>query len=144
MVAAMDGNLSVRLANGNILSTPTLMSKGLIEADDLVIVDSDGRKNIFRNQIDYLVDDNGEIIVDFVGRFERLQEAMVTLDEIAGVAGVSRFHLVRAFAAACGLPGRAVAEVRGKPSWPPSGHPRAIVLRQCSPIPQILSSCLTL
>ena len=44
LVAAMDGNLSVRLANGNILSTPTLMSKGLIEADDLVIVDSDGRR----------------------------------------------------------------------------------------------------
>jgi L-fuculose-phosphate aldolase len=44
LVAAMDGNLSVRLENGNILSTPTLMSKGLIEADDLVIVDSDGRR----------------------------------------------------------------------------------------------------
>src|ERR1700709_1307535 len=28
----------------------------------------------------------------------------LTLDEIAGVAGVSRFHLVRAFAAATGLP----------------------------------------
>jgi L-fuculose-phosphate aldolase len=44
LVAAMDGNLSVRLENGNILSTPTLMSKGLIEADDLVIVDSDGSR----------------------------------------------------------------------------------------------------
>jgi L-fuculose-phosphate aldolase len=44
LVAAMDGNLSVRLENGDILSTPTLMSKGLIEADDLVIVDSDGRR----------------------------------------------------------------------------------------------------
>jgi L-fuculose-phosphate aldolase len=43
MVAAMDGNLSVRLENGNILSTPTLMSKGLMEPDDLVVVDSDGR-----------------------------------------------------------------------------------------------------
>ncbi|MEO6840897.1 MAG: AraC family transcriptional regulator [Bradyrhizobium sp.] len=32
-----------------------------------------------------------------------LAEAL-TLDEIAGVAGVSRFHLVRAFAAATGLP----------------------------------------
>src|SRR6201996_8184951 len=28
----------------------------------------------------------------------------LTLDEIAGVAGVSRFHLVRAFTAATGLP----------------------------------------
>ena len=31
-----------------------------------------------------------------------LAEAL-TLDEIAGVAGVSRFHLVRAFAAATGI-----------------------------------------
>ncbi len=44
LVAATDGNLSVRLEDGNILSTPTLMSKGLIEADDLVIVDPDGHK----------------------------------------------------------------------------------------------------
>src|ERR1700761_7472692 len=28
----------------------------------------------------------------------------LTLDEVAGIAGVSRFHLVRAFAAATGLP----------------------------------------
>jgi L-fuculose-phosphate aldolase len=44
MVAAMDGNLSVRLANGNILCTPTLMSKGLMQPDDLVIVDAQGEK----------------------------------------------------------------------------------------------------
>ena len=44
LVAATDGNLSVRLENGSILSTPTLMSKGLLEADDLVIVDAQGHK----------------------------------------------------------------------------------------------------
>jgi len=44
LVAATDGNLSVRLDDGNILCTPTLMSKGLMEADDLVIVDSNGRR----------------------------------------------------------------------------------------------------
>jgi hypothetical protein len=38
------------------------------------IADLDGRKQIFRNQIDYLVDDNGAVIVDYIGRFERLQE----------------------------------------------------------------------
>jgi L-fuculose-phosphate aldolase len=43
-VAATDGNLSVRLENGNILCTPTLMSKGLMEADDLVTVDPRGNK----------------------------------------------------------------------------------------------------
>jgi len=44
LVAATDGNLSARLEDGTILCTPTLMSKGLMEADDLVIVDPDGRK----------------------------------------------------------------------------------------------------
>jgi L-fuculose-phosphate aldolase len=44
LVAATDGNLSVRLENGNILCTPTLMSKGLMEAQDLVIVDPRGSK----------------------------------------------------------------------------------------------------
>jgi L-fuculose-phosphate aldolase len=44
LVAATDGNLSVLLEDGNILSTPTLMSKGFIEADDLVIVNRQGKK----------------------------------------------------------------------------------------------------
>jgi L-fuculose-phosphate aldolase len=44
LVAATDGNLSVLLEDGNILSTPTLMSKGLIEVDDLVIVNRQGKK----------------------------------------------------------------------------------------------------
>ena len=44
LVAATDGNLSVRLGDGTILCTPTLMSKGLMEPDDLVIVDPDGHK----------------------------------------------------------------------------------------------------
>jgi L-fuculose-phosphate aldolase len=44
LVAATDGNLSVRLDDGNILCTPTLMSKGLMEPQDLVIVDHQGTK----------------------------------------------------------------------------------------------------
>jgi len=44
LVAATDGNLSVRLENGNILCTPTVMSKGLMEPEDLVIVDQHGKK----------------------------------------------------------------------------------------------------
>ena len=44
LVAATDGNLSVRLEDSNILCTPTLMSKGLMEPDDLVIVDPHGHK----------------------------------------------------------------------------------------------------
>ena len=44
LVAATDGNLSVRLENGHILCTPTLMSKGLMEPEDLVVVDQQGKK----------------------------------------------------------------------------------------------------
>jgi len=44
LVAATDGNLSVRLENGHVLSTPTLMSKGLLEPNDLVVVDDRGHK----------------------------------------------------------------------------------------------------
>ncbi len=44
LVAATDGNISVRLANGKFLCTPTLMSKGLMEPEDLVVVDGHGSK----------------------------------------------------------------------------------------------------
>lgn len=43
-VAANDGNLSARLADGRILITPTGRSKGFLSPDDLVVVDSRGRK----------------------------------------------------------------------------------------------------
>ena len=42
-VAAMDGNLSVRLANDRILVTPTCVSKGAMRPGDMVIVDPEGR-----------------------------------------------------------------------------------------------------
>lgn len=42
-VAAMDGNLSVRLNKGRILATPTAMSKGIMRPSDMVIVDMEGR-----------------------------------------------------------------------------------------------------
>src|SRR5277367_6448694 len=41
-VAAMDGNLSVRLNEDRILGTPTAMCKGLLRPADMVIVDNDG------------------------------------------------------------------------------------------------------
>jgi L-fuculose-phosphate aldolase len=42
-VAAMDGNLSVRLKDGRILVTPTCLSKGSMRPSDLVIVDMEGQ-----------------------------------------------------------------------------------------------------
>jgi len=43
-VAAMDGNLSVRLKGDRILVTPTCVSKGAMRPGDLVIVDVEGRQ----------------------------------------------------------------------------------------------------
>jgi chondroitin 4-sulfotransferase 11 len=54
------------------------------------ILDSDGRKHIFRNQIDYLVGANGELIVDFIGRFERLQDGF---NEVTARLGLPRIAL---------------------------------------------------
>src|SRR5204863_9150214 len=42
-VAAMDGNLSVRLDERRILATPTAMSKSMMRPADMVIVDLEGR-----------------------------------------------------------------------------------------------------
>ena len=44
LVAASDGNISVRLPEGQVLTTPTSMSKGMMQAEDLVITDMQGRK----------------------------------------------------------------------------------------------------
>ena len=44
LVAATDGNLSVRLGDERFLCTPTLMSKGMMTPEDLIIVDAGGHK----------------------------------------------------------------------------------------------------
>lgn len=43
-IAATDGNLSVRLEPDAILCTPTGMSKGMLEPEDLVVVDRSGHQ----------------------------------------------------------------------------------------------------
>ncbi len=43
-VAAMDGNLSVRLGEDRILVTPTCLSKGAMRPADMVIVDREGNR----------------------------------------------------------------------------------------------------
>lgn len=42
-VAANDGNLSVRLPDGNFLATPTGISKSFITPEKLVVIDRDGK-----------------------------------------------------------------------------------------------------
>ena len=44
LIAATDGNISVRLNGGSILVTPTCMSKGMMSTDDLLVVDMHGRR----------------------------------------------------------------------------------------------------
>jgi L-fuculose-phosphate aldolase len=43
-VASTDGNISIRLDPRRILTSPTAVSKGMMEPDDLVITDLEGRK----------------------------------------------------------------------------------------------------
>ena len=43
-VAANDGNVSIRLAPDRFLCTPTGISKGMMTVDDMIIVDSTGKK----------------------------------------------------------------------------------------------------
>jgi len=44
MIAATDGNVSVRLGDGKILTTPTMVCKGRMTDDMMVVVDQEGRK----------------------------------------------------------------------------------------------------
>lgn len=46
--------------------------------------DVDGVKSVKKNQIEYLSDQSGRVIIDFVGRFERLQQDMDFILESAG------------------------------------------------------------
>ncbi|HEY6350745.1 MAG TPA: class II aldolase/adducin family protein [Candidatus Angelobacter sp.] len=43
-VAGTDGNISVRLSHDLVLCTPTSLCKGMMEPDDLVIVDLEGKQ----------------------------------------------------------------------------------------------------
>jgi L-fuculose-phosphate aldolase len=43
-LASTDGNLSVRLADGNVLCTPTMINKGFVRPEDPVVVDMKGEK----------------------------------------------------------------------------------------------------
>jgi L-fuculose-phosphate aldolase len=43
-VAANDGNITIRLDENRILATPTQICKGMMDQDDLIIVDMKGRK----------------------------------------------------------------------------------------------------
>ncbi len=50
-IASTDGNLSVRLDHETVLATPTGMSKGMLEPEDLVVVDMKGKRVTGRRQV---------------------------------------------------------------------------------------------
>ena len=50
-VAGYDGNISARLDTHRILSTPTTISKGMMQSDDLVVVDYEGKKVTGRRNV---------------------------------------------------------------------------------------------
>jgi len=50
-IAATDGNLSVRLDPETVLCTPTMMSKGMMEPEDLVVVNMAGRRVTGRRNV---------------------------------------------------------------------------------------------
>ncbi len=56
------------------------------------IDDTDGRKSILYNQLDYVSDKNGNLIVDFVGKFEDLANDSQKVFETLGFEGVSLPH----------------------------------------------------
>src|ERR1700741_3519949 len=43
-IVACEGNISVRLDDGSVLTTPTCMNKGMLAPQDLVITDLHGRQ----------------------------------------------------------------------------------------------------
>jgi len=43
-IVACEGNISVRLDDGSVLTTPTCMNKGMLAPQDLVITDMHGRQ----------------------------------------------------------------------------------------------------
>src|ERR1700739_3212146 len=43
-VAATDGNLSIRLDDERVVGTPTCCSKGMMQAEDMVVIDLEGKK----------------------------------------------------------------------------------------------------
>ncbi len=71
-----------------VLERASTFEEFLYECTD-TIEDRDGCKSILFNQIDYIADSSGAVMVDFVGRFERLEQDAQGLFERLGLGQVS-------------------------------------------------------
>ncbi len=57
------------------------------------IDDIDGKKSILYNQLDYISEEDGSLIVDFVGKFENLNSDSYTVFQNLGLDNVSLPHI---------------------------------------------------
>jgi hypothetical protein len=73
MIDARRPNLANANAFMRFILTRAATFEEFIENCDEDIADTDGHKWIYRNQLEYLTDTNGGLMVDFIGRFEHLQ-----------------------------------------------------------------------
>jgi chondroitin 4-sulfotransferase 11 len=56
------------------------------------IADPDGRKCILRNQLDYLTDSDGRLLVDYIGRFENLAADFTAVTRQLGLPDIALEH----------------------------------------------------
>ena len=56
------------------------------------IDDSDGKKSFWYNQLDYICDQQGNLMIDYVGRFENLKEDTAAVFKKLGIEGASLPH----------------------------------------------------
>lgn len=86
MIDAMRPNLASGQANvfqRFVLTRAATFDEFLLNCDQ-AIEDDDGRKHIFQNQIDYLTDADGSLLVDFIGRFEDFSDDLRFVCERTG------------------------------------------------------------
>jgi Sulfotransferase family len=69
-----DANSFMRYVLENAMTFDAFLTKCTDTIDDI-----DGVKHIFQNQLDYLSDEDGQEIVDFIGRFETLADDFATI-----------------------------------------------------------------
>jgi len=74
-----------------VLSNSTSFEEFLHNCID-TIDDIDGKISILYNQLDYITDSNGSIIVDFIGRFENIDEDTATVFKALGLDNVRLPH----------------------------------------------------
>jgi len=92
--AASEGRQQVNGFQRFILSRACTFEEFLLNCDE-EYHDLDGSKWIFRNQIEYLSDERGELLVDFVGRFEQLDEHFAFVASRLQLPGSGIPHLNR-------------------------------------------------